>query len=460
MVLVALGIALLLVEISLPVFNNQVQIPLSVKYFSNWFILPVLIVFALFVGILAGSYPAFFLASFRPVAVLSGRLESGTKGSRLRSVLVVLQFGISIFIILATLVVSRQLNYLINKDLGFDKEQLVVLQRFGMVGRERVSTFKQEISKIPGVISSTSSTQVPGHSNNYNAHMIEGRPLDQTFLLEVNYTDFDFLETYGLKLNEGRFMSRDNASDSSNIVINEAAVRNFSIEQPLRTNFIKPGNDSRDINRLPVVGVVRDFHNASLHSEIRPYMICIRPREGGWIPYLTVRVEPANMQGTIRQIEKVWSEFTNDSPFQYFFLDDDFASRYEQEKRTRTIFMAFSFMAILVASLGLLGLTAFTTEQRTREIGIRKAMGAGAVKIVRMISRETMVLIGVATLLAWPAAYYFTRNWLEDFPYRIDLGAGPFLFSFGVALVLSLVTISFQTISAALKNPADALRYE
>lgn len=176
-----------------------------------------------------------------------------------------------------------------------------------------------------------------------------------------------------------------------------------------------------------------------------------------WIPYLTVRLEPQNMKETLKKIDNIWSEFTNDQPFQYFFLDDDFATKYEQEKRTRIIFLVFSILAIFVASLGLLGLTAFTTEQRTKEIGIRKAMGANALQVVRLISRETIILISIATLLALPVSFFFTRNWLNDFPFRIDLGIFPFLLSFAFALIISMVTISFQTVVAALKNPADAL---
>jgi putative ABC transport system permease protein len=460
MVLVGLLLALLLVEMILPVFQNQAQVSLSLDYFGNWYTIPALAGFAMVVGLMAGSYPAFFLASFRPVAVLTGKLEAGSRSSRLRSILVVFQFAISIFIILGTLVISRQLNYLVNKDLGFYQHQLLVLERFSEIGRDKVETFKQEIAKIPGVVSSTSSTMVPGHTNNYNGFIMEGRPLDQTFLLEVNWADFDFPATYGLSIRDGRFLSRDHASDSTNIVINEAAVRNFSIEEPLKSVFVQPGEKEGEIRRLPVVGVLKDFHIASLHEEIRPYMLRVRPGDWGWIPYLTVRLEPQNMQGTLKQIEKVWEEFASDQPFQYFFLDDDFASKYGQEKRTRMIFLVFSVLAIFVASLGLLGLTAFTTEQRTREIGIRKAMGANAFQVVRLISRETAILIGVATLLAWPVSYYFTRNWLNDFAYRIDLGIAPFLLSFAFAMVISLITISFQTVAAALKNPADALRYE
>ena len=460
MVLIALVLALLMLELVLPAFNRQVQLGLFVDYLGDWYIIPGLLLFALLIGLLAGSYPAFFLGSFKPVAVLSGKIEKGTRSGFLRRILVIIQFGISIFIILGTLVINRQMDYMINKDLGFNKEQMLVIERFGVVGRTHVETFKQEIAKIPGVISSASSTMVPGNITNFSGHMMEGRPVDQTFLLEVNYIDHDFPETYGLEIVEGRFLSDDFASDSTAIVVNEATIRNFNIEDPLKCRFIRPDESPEEREYLQVAGVVKDFHNQSLHGEIRPHMMRFRPPDWGWIPFLSIQLEPENIQATVQQIENTWDDFTSGHPFQYFFMDESFERTYAQEARTRSIFTIFSILAILVACLGLFGLTAFTTEQRTREIGIRKAMGASANIIVRLISKEILVLVSLATLIAWPLAYFFTRDWLNDFAYRIDLGFIPFLLSFVLALLISLATISVQAITAAMKNPADSLRYE
>lgn len=356
--------------------------------------------------------------------------------------------------------ITKQLKYLLNKDLGFDSDQIVVLERFSEVGRDRVETFKQEIAKIQGVISLTSSTMIPGHITDYSGYMMEGRPVDQTYLLHVNYIDYDYPGTYGLKITRGRFHSNDFASDSSGIVINETAVRNFNIQNPLRCSFIQPGPDPDDRTYLPVIGVMKDIHVQALHTEVLPYMMRVRPGDQGWIPYLSIRLEPGNYQAVLDRIENVWNEFTAGQPFRYFFLDDDFEQNYRQEKRTRTIFMIFSVFAILVACLGLLGLTSFSTEKRTREIGIRKALGASSGIIIRLISQEILLLIGIAVLIAWPAAWFFSRNWLNDFAYRIDLTVMPFLVSLAIAIFIALLTTSFHAIRAALQNPADSLRHE
>jgi putative ABC transport system permease protein len=460
MVLIAMLFALLATEMLLPVFNKITRLNLSPDYFGNWYTVPGLIVFSLLVGIMAGSYPAFFLASFSPISVIGGKFSSGIRSGKLRSLLVVLQFGISIFIILCTIVITKQLKYLLNKDLGFDSGQIVVVERFNEVGKRRVEAFKQEIAKIPGVISSATSTMVPGHPQDYNAHLIKGRPSDQNYLLYVNFIDYDFPETYGLKLVKGRFHSRDLASDSEGIVINETAVRNFNIEDPLGCIFIKPLSNGKEDARLPVIGVMKDIHIQSLQTEVMPYLMRIRPSSWGWIPNLSIRLETRNYKAVLDDVEKAWNNFTTGQPFRYFFLDDDFEQHYAQEKRTRIIFLIFSVFAIIVASLGLLGLTSYTTERRAREIGIRKALGSTSARIVRLLSREMLLLVGIATLIAWPAAWYFSRNWLNDFAYRIDLKGMPFLVSLVIAILIAVLTTSFQAVRAALRNPADSLRYE
>jgi putative ABC transport system permease protein len=458
MVIIGMLIAMLLVKLFLPEFNRIIQLNLSINYFSEWYTIPGLMLFALIVGLMAGSYPAFFLASLKPVSVLNGKLTSGTGSGLLRRLLVIVQFGLSIFIILCTLVITKQLSYLLQKDLGFDSDQIVVLERFNEIGKDRIETFKQEIAKIPGVKSSTSSTMVPGHSNEYTGYIMVGRQEDEVYLLHLNYADFDYPETYGLEITRGRFHSDELASDSEGIVINETAVRDFNIQDPLTCNFIKPGQGDRILS--PVIGVMKDIHIQALQTKVLPYMMRIRSDDWNWIPYLSIRLESQNYNKVLSNIEEIWERFTSGQPLRYFFLDDDFEQHYQQEKRTRFIFMAFSVFAILVACLGLLGLTSFSTEKRAREIAIRKALGSSSAGIVRLLFREIMLLIGISVLIAWPAAWFFSRNWLNDFAYRIDLTIMPFVISLTLTIFIALLTISFQAIRAALRNPANKLGFE
>ncbi len=459
MAFLSLIVAIVLVELLITPYNDLIRLNLSLDYFGQWYTVPALVGLALLVGLVSGSYPAFMLSSFKPVSVLTGKLQAGVKSGWLRRILVVIQFVISVFIIIGTIVIYQQLSYMLNKDLGFYKEQLVVIQQFHDVGIDHIFTFKEEISKIPGVVSSASSTMVPGHTNNNNGYMIEGRSTDATVLMNTNWVDFDFIETYGIDLEEGRFFTFGMASDSSAVVINQSAVRSFNLTEPLETRIIKPTDDGT-LQYFPVIGVVNDFHYMSLHTEIQPFIFLLRPSDWDWIPYLTIRIDPQNVKSTMRDIENVWNDFTNGQPIQYFFMDDDFASRYIEEERTRTIFTIFAILALFIAALGLFGMSAFTTEQRTKEIGVRKVMGASISRIVLLISRETIFLVGIATIIACPIAFYFSRNWLNDFAFRIDLGILPFILAFLFAVILAIITVSFQTISAALRNPADSLRHE
>jgi len=436
MVFISLIVAILLVELLITPYNNLIRLDLSVDYLGVWYTIPALIGLAFLVGMISGSYPAFMLSSFKPVSVLTGKLEAGVKSGWLRRILVVIQFVISVFIIIGTIVIYQQLSFMLNKDLGIYKEQLVVIQQFSDIGSDHVFTFKEEISKIPGVISSTSSTMVPGHTNNNNGYLIEGRSTDNVVLMNTNWVDVDYIETYGIDLADGRFFMPGMASDSSAAVVNQSAIRAFNIEEPLSKRFIQPSDDGTHQYR-PIIGIVNNWHCQSLHNKIEPYLFMLRSGDSDWVPFLTVRFDPQNVKATLREVEKVWDDFSHGQPFQYFFLDDDFATRYAEEERTRTIFTIFAILAIFIAALGLFGMAAFTTEQRTKEIGVRKVMGASISRIVVLMSKETLILVGIATLIACPIAFYFTRNWLADFAFRIGIGPLPFILAFLFALILA-----------------------
>ncbi|HEC43124.1 MAG TPA: FtsX-like permease family protein [Bacteroides sp.] len=457
---IAMLTAIVLVSLLLPSFNNLVGLDLSANYPSSYLVIPLLIGLVVIVGLLSGSYPAFYLSSFKPLSVISGELATGMKTGWLRNVLVILQFVISIGIIISTMVVGRQINFMLKKDLGYVKEQMLVIDRIGAVGTDHIQTFKQEVGRLTGVLASSNHTMKMGYTNNSNAYMIEGQPGEQTPVLATNWVDFDYAETYKLEVVLGRFLSADIASDSTNVVVNEAALRAFNLEDPLSIRLIQPAIMDQEKVYHQIVGVVKNFHFESLHEEIQPYIFIHKNTGMNWGGHLTVRLKTDDISSTIKEIENLWLEFSNNQPFEYSFVDKDFEVIYSEEVRTGKIFGVFSLLAILVACLGLLGLSSYSTEQRTREIGIRKAMGADVPAIVRLLSKETIILVLIATVIAVPLSWYFMSNWIEAFAFRITMGPGVFIIPFLGALLVALITVSFQSVSAALKNPADSLRHE
>jgi putative ABC transport system permease protein len=456
---ISLGLAILLVELLLPFFNNLLQTNLKVGYFNQWYIIPGLVVLGIIIGLFSGSYPAWFLASFMPAKVIYGNLKMGLSNARIRSILVVFQFTISIVLILSSLIIYKQIRYMLNKDLGFDKEQLLVIRRADAL-QKQITLFKDEVRKIPGVINATNSTAVPGYPNNNNGFQIEGKPAEQAYLMNVNWIDYDYLETYKIKLIEGRGFNKEFGSDSLNIIINQEAVRRFELSDPFNTRFIQPGYtvDKRTI--LNVLGIVKDFHYQSLQYNIDPHVFILKPGWWNWAGYVTIRLNKDQMKSAINQIEKIWRTLTGEQPFQYFFMDQEFEKFYKEEKRTAKIAVAFSILAIFIACLGLFGLTSFATEQRSKEISVRKVHGSSVRSIVLLFTRETSLLILISTLPAWIVAYFLMHKWLQNFYYRVSMDFWEFILSFFIVLIIALATVSYRTYRASLVNPADVLKYE
>ncbi|MCK4345138.1 MAG: ABC transporter permease [Bacteroidales bacterium] len=457
--MVSLIFAVLIVELILPGFNNLLQIQVSLNYLENWYIIPGLLALGFLLAIMAGSYPAFFLSSFRPVAVLTGSLKAGTKSKLLRSILVVFQMAASVLIILGTLIVYRQINYMINKDLGFNKEQLLVIRRVDALGNQK-ETFLDEVRKLTGVKQASHSTAVPGHPNNNNGYWVEGQNAEKSYLMQTNWIDDYHPGTYELNIADGRFFSEDYASDSAACIINESAVRQFGFEDPFKVRFMQPAdNQATRWNYLQVIGVVKDFHYQSLHDRIYPHIFILKPESFNW-GYITIRLMPGNINQTVKQVEKFWLDFSDNDPMVSFFLDEDFEELYSEDKRTGSLALVFSILAILIASLGLFGLTSFTIEQRTKEIGIRKVNGASGRTIILLLLKEIVLLVVIATLIAWAAAYIFMKGWLQNFYFRISLSPVDFLFSLLIVLAITWLTISYRSFKAAKTNPAQALKYE
>jgi len=371
--------------------------------------------------------------------------------------LTVLQFSISILLLVGILIMQKQLTYMINKDLGFEKENIMVIRRAEAL-RGQVNTFKEELKQIPGVLSVSASTAVPGRNNNNNGYTMPGRP-EESFLMQTNWVDYDFLETFGMELSSGRFFDPEYGTDPEACLINDRAVRNFMIDEPLQARFSGGSMHTDGVSILPVIGTIKDFHFESLREEIRPYILRFRDEGVQW-GYVSIRLAANPPSGVLESIEQVWSSFTNREPMLHFLMDQDFVRMYREEKQSARLAMLFTLLAMIVASLGLYGLTAFSLQQRTREIGVRKTFGASVATIWYLFTKEIIILVGIATAIAWPLIYWIGSNWLQNFHYRINLGIFEFLTGSAIALLIALTTISYRTIKAASVNPSMSLRYE
>jgi putative ABC transport system permease protein len=453
---VSLLIALIIIKVTLPYFNNLISAKLAPNLFSSWYIIPCLILFTMLVGFLSGSYPALYLSSFNPYEVLKGGVKKSTHNGILRKVLVVFQFTISILLIVGTIIMYRQITYMINKDLGFNKEQILVIDKAGSLGT-KINSFKESVKGIPGVTHIVSSTAVPGRNNRTAAFNMEGNT-NALFDMETNYVDYDYLETYGITISSGRTFNKTFTTDHQACIINESAIKNLGITNLETTRFTSPG-DPTGKNYLQLIGVVRDFNFKSLHTQIKPYIFCLKTDDlpGG---YLSVKLSEQNYTKTIGAIGNKWKEFTGGKPLEYYFVDKDFEQMYIAEKQNARMAVIFSILAIFIASLGLFGLTSYTVEQRTKEIGVRKAMGSTVTGVYAVIAKEVIILVSVSALIAWPVIYFAGSKWLESFYYRIPLSAMSFIAGLLIALGIATLTISYRILRAASINPAKSLKYE
>ncbi len=456
--LISFILAVVLVELLLPVYSDLVGIRLSLGLFSDALILPALITMVLLVGIVSGSYPAFFLASFNPVKVLKGSAQAKSKNSWLRSGLVIFQFIISITLFTGTMVVYNQLSFIQNKDLGYEKTNVLIVEKTDDIGRQ-INAFKEDLLKDPRIMTVSNSTSLIGHDTNNNLHQVQGEPAENGQLLSSFFTDDNFSEAYSIDLAEGRFFSADRPADSMCVVINETATQNLQIGDPIGRSLLRPMGQNGEMAAFEIIGIMKDFHFESLHSQIRP-MAVYRFGSNGFGRYTAVRIPQEDMVGTLGYIEEVWKKYALDQPFEYTFMDDDFDQLYVAEERTKQISTIFSVLAIFIASLGLFGLASFIIEQRTKEIGIRKVLGATVLNIYTLLSVDVLKLIVVATALSWPISYMTMRRWLENFAYQIEFSHTTFLIAGLLAFVIALATVTIQAIKAANSNPVKALKYE
>jgi len=456
----ALFLALVLLLLAIPWFNSVVGRSLSLSIFQVPWLIPGFVGLALFVGVAAGSYPAFFLSSFHPVSVLRNKVKIGSKNVLFRRVLVISQFAISIALIIGTIIIYKQLMYMKSTELGFDKEHVVVLPGLRDVLPDSYQMMRDEFKNIPGVITVGASYMVPGRGINISLFRPEGFAQNESQPMSFRSIDSGFISTLGIKLAAGRNFSEELTTDQTeSVLINETAAAKFGWNNPVGKQFIlsPDQSDQGEETFVNVVGVVKDYHITSLRENIEPLIIFNDP---SLFRTLSIRITPSNIQSTLDAIQKKWKSLLPNKPFDYFFLDESFDSQYRAEERMGNITMRFSLLAVFIGCLGLFGMASYTTEQRTKEIGIRKILGASTGKIVRMLSKEYILLVALGNLIAWPAAYFLMKSWLNNFAYRASLTLWIFLAAAFLSLMVALLTVSYQSIKAALSNPADSLKYE
>ena len=453
--LVALAIALGLVYLLLPQFNLLSGKNLAMDYGSTWLV-PALAAITLFVGFAAGGYPAFLLSSFRPVAVLTGALKSGASHSVLRKVLITFQFSISILMMVGTAVVLSQLEFMKNKRLGFESEHLAVVRMPDEAALRGYGAYKNAVLQYPEILQVSTSSSVPGAQTSLNLLTPEGMPPDQSPVFQTIWGDFDFAETMRFELAAGRTFDTAFATDSSACLINETAARALGWDDAIDKTFRFAGSPETAPSHR-VIGVMRDFHQHSLRQPIEPLMILFNAPG----PYMVIRMRGEDPRRGMEILQDQWRQtYPNHPAMEISFLDANLEQLYSAEQRLGNVFIAGAALSILIACLGLLGLSSYMAEQRTREIGIRKVLGATISNVIVLLSRDFTKLVLLAFVIGAPAGYLAMGAWLEDFPYRVDLGLGVFVLAGLVALVISWLTVGYQAFRAATANPADAVHGE
>jgi len=452
--LFSLIIAVVLVEFSTPLFERLAGYEFQLKLFSNSFFLLGLLGTAVLVGLLSGVYPSVFLSRCQPVKVLRDHWKGGNKGSAPRKFLVTIQFMISIILILATIVICRQMQYVQTKNMGFQKDQIIVLPIGTTEISEKPQTFKQEILQHPQIINTTGSQDVPGSGTMGFNIIAEGKPENENWQAEIYPVDYDFLDTYKMEMAEGRYFSREFATDAAEaVIINQSLKRSLGWENALGKRLDISGETSH----TKVIGVIKDFHFESLHHPIGPLVLYISPER---TDNISIQVKGNNVQSILPFLKEKWQAFESKYPFEYYFLNKEFEKFYQSETKMMQTVGIFAFIAIFIACLGIFGLASFTVEQRTKEIGIRKVLGAPVSSIFILLSKDIVKLIAIALIISSPVAYYFIQKWLVGFAFHIRLSWWLFPMAGILALMIAFLTVCTQAYKAAVRNPVDALRYE
>ncbi|MCP4724674.1 MAG: FtsX-like permease family protein [bacterium] len=455
MSLLSVILAVFIVYLALPTLNSFIGKQFQFDIMKDIWLVPLFVVFAVFIGMFSGIYPAFVLASFKPTAVLRGDLRTGIKSRNMRNVLVILQFGMSIFLIISTLILYSQLDFMFGKDLGYDKEELLVIHKVDDI-QANIKPFKNDLLAVPNILNVTNSGTIPNYRqesvNFYSKELGKESFINMTTV----WCDYEFLETYGIKLQTGGFYTKENlAANNWIVIINDAAVKALKMDEPIGKEIVIASFNQS----IKIVGVVKDFNYESLTREVKPMIFaCYGEDPRG--KYITCRINAQNTGETIERIQELWAGYAGKQAFEYTFLSDDFASLYQSEERTGKLFVLFSILAIGVACIGLFGLIALFAQQRTKEIGIRKVLGAKVTSLLSLFMKQVIVWIIVSNIIAWPCAYYVMDQWLQNFAYRTDMSWWIFVLSGAFTLFITLLTVISQISKAAIANPVDSLRYE
>ena len=448
-------IAMVGIDLLLPVFNSLTGRQLSFEYLNEKIFLLGFFGLAAVIGIISGSYPAFVLSSFKPSSALKGK-SGEARGVWLRKTLVAGQFAISALLMIATGIIFNQLEFIQNKKLGFNDAQLVIIPIRDDAMREKFETVKRKLQQHPDIVSVAASGNLPGGGDWGIPYEPEGIPQDRIPPMRMLVVDHDFIQTFEMELAAGRTFSRGHPTDATAAyLINEEAARQLGWDDPIEKMISMPAVQRE---KAPVIGVLKDFHFRSMREKISPIMFFIPPPD--WFSVYSVRIRPENISQTLAFIESKWNEFDPNHPFAYTFFDEDFAQLHRAEQQMAKLLGYVASLAIFIACMGLFGLAAFTAEQRTKEIGVRKVLGASVGSIVALLSKDFTRLVLAGFVVAAPLAYYAMNRWLENFAYRIEIGAGVFIAVGMLALIIAWLTVSFQSIKAAVANPVESLRYE
>lgn len=452
---VSFFISMIFVTLLSPVVNEIAGKPIVLTFWNNPVTYILLLCCAVLIGIISGFFPAMIFSGLNALNILRGKTSSRSNLGRLRTSLVIFQFIVTTFLNVSTVTIYNQLQYIRYKNLGYDRDKIFVISNMAQLGKS-MDAFKEQLINNDLVQSATITRSLPERNQVATIFQTEGQD-NKNYAAMVYTTDYDFPLTFGTKIIEGRYFSKEYATDSNAVVLNQTAVKEFGITNPIGKRIFTFDGENKPVP-VNIIGVMKDFHTANLHNKIRPVVFILNDPSDR--QFLSLKMKVKNAKACIGLVERLWDNFNPGKPVEYFFMDKDFELFYKDDIKIGELFTSFSILAIFIACLGLFGLISFSAERRTKEVGVRKVLGASVQGVTILLSKEFIKWVLLANIVAWPVAYYFMNKWLQDFAYRINLTVWPFLLSGMIVLCIAIITVSYQSIKAALANPVESLKYE